>query len=245
MKIIFLGTGSAVPSRDRDNTSLLFLQGENSLLADCPGSAYLKLMRAGLEPALLKSIFITHTHPDHLYGLPALIHSLCPAGKFPEVYVPEGIAEMTRALLGLFGLERKIEITECAGELPFLNTNLFKTRHNAESAGMVITEGQKKIVYTSDTGPLEDSSGIFRQADCLIHDCSAPERFKENFLGLDETHTSAETLGKMAQSAEVRMLVPVHFSGEFDFTTDEIEKSIRKNYSGKLFIPRDFDTLEI
>ncbi len=214
-------------------------------MADCPGSAYLKIMRAGFDPALLKSLFITHTHTDHVYGIPALIHSLCPAGKFPAIYAPEKAAAKIRALLGVFSLEKKTAVTECSEKIPFCRTNLFKTRHNMESSGLIINDGKKKIIYTSDTGPMRGCDDIFRQADCLIHDCSAPERFKEDFPCLDETHTSAETLGKIADKAEVKMLVPVHFSGELDFRTEEIEESIKKYYSGNLFIPRDYDTLEI
>jgi len=40
-----------------------------------------KLRRAGVDPGALVAVVITHIHPDHAYGLPALIRNLSVLGR--------------------------------------------------------------------------------------------------------------------------------------------------------------------
>ena len=75
-EIIFLGTGGAAATPERDNTSLLLRQEEELVLVDCPGSVTRKIRSLDLDPRALRALMITHVHPDHIYGLPSLVHSL-------------------------------------------------------------------------------------------------------------------------------------------------------------------------
>ena len=92
MNIFFIGTGSAVPTARRDNTALYVENNSGGLLIDCPGSPLSKLTGLGINPADLKSVFLTHMHTDHVYGLPSLIHSLKPFGVLPGIYAVQGRA---------------------------------------------------------------------------------------------------------------------------------------------------------
>jgi ribonuclease Z len=76
MHFAFLGTSGAVPSLGRDTTSLVFVARDGSVLVDCGGSPVQKLLTAGVDPASLLRVVITHIHPDHAYGLPALVQNL-------------------------------------------------------------------------------------------------------------------------------------------------------------------------
>src|SRR2546428_2784063 len=73
MHFAFLGTSGSVPSAVRDTTSLVFVVPQGAILIDCGGSPIQKLRRAGVDPNALAVVVITHIHPDHAYGLPALI----------------------------------------------------------------------------------------------------------------------------------------------------------------------------
>ena len=73
MHFAFLGTSAAVPSVDRDTTSLVFVGAGESVLIDCGSSPVQKLLRAGVDPATLVRVIITHMHADHAYGLPSLV----------------------------------------------------------------------------------------------------------------------------------------------------------------------------
>ena len=67
-EIIFLGTGGASATPERDNTSLLLRRDENLILVDCPGSVTRKIKSLGLDPRNLCALHITHEHPDHKSG---------------------------------------------------------------------------------------------------------------------------------------------------------------------------------
>ncbi|PYN14974.1 MAG: hypothetical protein DME05_13495, partial [Candidatus Rokuibacteriota bacterium] len=109
MHFAFLGTSGSVPSAVRDTTSLVFVVPQGAILIDCGGSPIQKLRRAGVDPNALAVVVITHIHPDHAYGLPALIRNLSVLGRQAPLTIycrPEHVAPL-RDLLTLFNtLER-------------------------------------------------------------------------------------------------------------------------------------------
>ena len=241
----FLGTSSAVATKVRDNTSIYIETAGWNLLVDCPGGVVNKLLKMDIDYRNLDGIFITHTHPDHVYGLPSVIHSLVPTGRFPEIFIHNDSAPFITDLLRIFELEDKVEISPVTDCLKRFDIEIFRTFHSAASCGLKLTSVDKTIIYTSDTGPIGNCEKIFKDADYLIHDCFAPSRFKADFYGLDLTHTSAKTLGKIAQNSNVKNLIPIHFSGEFDFSIDEIKEELKKYYSGNIIIPEDLGMIAI
>src|SRR5205814_1178767 len=60
-----LGTAAALPTAERDNTALVFAGRDSAILVDCPGGAYTKLLRAGIDPASMTHLLLTHQHTDH------------------------------------------------------------------------------------------------------------------------------------------------------------------------------------
>ncbi len=104
MKVTFLGTGSATPSRSRNVTSIaLQLPEQGTLwLFDCGEGTQHQILRSPLRLSQLERIFITHLHGDHLYGLPGLLasRSLQNGGISPvTIYGPAGIEEYVRVSL--------------------------------------------------------------------------------------------------------------------------------------------------
>ena len=74
-KIIFLGTGAGMPTKERNVTSLALILNKNGdfWLFDCGEGTQQQIHWAGLKLSKLKNIFITHLHGDHLFGLPGLL----------------------------------------------------------------------------------------------------------------------------------------------------------------------------
>ncbi len=111
VEIGFVGTGGSVATPERDNTSLAIRLGSRLVLVDCPGSVLAKIRKLGYDPLSLDSILVTHIHPDHIYGLPALIHSLMLEEGKIRLYGSEQTAAFCASLLDLFGLrEKKIKM---------------------------------------------------------------------------------------------------------------------------------------
>lgn len=66
----FLGRGSAFAD---EQNSAYFFAGDELVLIDCPMSAFHKLRKMNLSAKRL-SVLVTHTHSDHIGGIPMLIH---------------------------------------------------------------------------------------------------------------------------------------------------------------------------
>jgi ribonuclease BN (tRNA processing enzyme) len=54
-------------------------------------------------------------------------------------------------------------------------------------------------------------------------------------------HTNSLELGRLAEEAGVKALIPCHFFGEVEFSLKEIEEEVRQNYRGRLLIPKDLE----
>ena len=73
MKLIFLGTGHGVPEKDRYcSSALLFVNGLYYMI-DCGAPAADLLVRHGISYNDIRSVFITHRHADHTFGLTRML----------------------------------------------------------------------------------------------------------------------------------------------------------------------------
>lgn len=102
MKITVLGTSSAIPTFKRGLSSTLLEREGESFLFDCGEGTQFQLMRAGARRGRLRSIFITHLHGDHFYGLPGLLSSfnLNQREQPLTIYGPVGIKRFVDFVLG-------------------------------------------------------------------------------------------------------------------------------------------------
>ena len=98
MKIQFLGTGSGVPSTNRNLSciALKLLDERNDIwLFDCGEGTQQRILRTTLKPRKVNKIFITHLHGDHIFGLPGFLSSRAfQGGDTPlTIYGPKGIKD--------------------------------------------------------------------------------------------------------------------------------------------------------
>jgi len=107
-RIIVLGSAAAVSSTTRDNTFLAFESQKGVILLDCAGSPYQKLLKAGLNPERLQGVILTHAHPDHIYGLPSLIHHFIMTRRTAPlpIYANRATLRMVKAILRIMRLEQ-------------------------------------------------------------------------------------------------------------------------------------------
>ncbi len=257
IELCFLGTGGSVATEERDNTSFLIGQENGLLLIDCPGGVFQKIKKLNLEPRSITAILVTHIHPDHIYGLPSLVHSLMLDEGLIRLYGSAESIDLCQGLLDLFHLREKkiktrIEFNSLnAGDNFELGNSIqcasLKVPHSPSSLAFHFRFNQenKDLVYSGDT-PYDSS--FFQYAagkDYLVHDCSAPSRVFRDYPSLKEMHTHSLQLGLHSQKYGIKCLIPCHFFGELDFSLQEIEEEIRKNYTGKLIIPEDFERIPL
>lgn len=93
MKIMFLGTSSAQPTRTRNVTGIAFSTPDSRevWLFDCGDGSQRQVLANGLSISGIRRVFITHMHGDHVFGLPGLMATMSLSGKTTQtdLYGPE------------------------------------------------------------------------------------------------------------------------------------------------------------
>ncbi len=76
MEIVFLGTSSMVPTKERNQSSVFISYGSEGILVDCGEGTQRQLKVAGIPFTKVTKVLISHWHGDHVLGLPGLIQTL-------------------------------------------------------------------------------------------------------------------------------------------------------------------------
>ncbi len=105
MKLTFLGTGAGRPTNERNVSALAleFDQDNKCYLFDCGEATQHQIMKSRLSIAKIDTIFITHLHGDHYYGLPGILATkkLDGALKPLSLYGPKGIKKYLECVMDL------------------------------------------------------------------------------------------------------------------------------------------------
>lgn len=127
IKIIFLGTSDAIPSAERNHTSILLEYKDEAILVDCGEGTQRQFRKAKLNPNKVTRILITHWHGDHVLGLPGLLQTLAFSGynKTLDICGPRGTKEFVRIILKTFAFQGKYKINVKEVENRFFENSEF------------------------------------------------------------------------------------------------------------------------
>jgi ribonuclease Z len=75
MELVFLGTSSSFPTKNRNHPAVLLKHTKESILFDCGEGTQRQIRIAKENPMRITKICITHWHGDHSLGLPGLLAS--------------------------------------------------------------------------------------------------------------------------------------------------------------------------
>ncbi len=127
IKLTFLGTSDAIPSAERNHTSILLAYKDENILVDCGEGTQRQFRKARLNPNKITRILITHWHGDHVLGIPGLLQTLSFSNyrKTLCIYGPKGTKKFMRELMKAFVFSGKLKmhIEEVSGK--FLETKDF------------------------------------------------------------------------------------------------------------------------
>ena len=76
IKIIFLGTAGATPTKKRALPSVAIEYKGKIYLFDCGEGTQRQFLKYGLNMSKISCIFLTHVHADHVIGIAGLIRTL-------------------------------------------------------------------------------------------------------------------------------------------------------------------------
>ena len=221
-----------------------------------------------LRAVNLTRLFITHLHSDHTLGYPDLMLTPWVVGrKQPlEVYGPMGTTAMTDHIRQAYAADIKIrteglehlnpraltinvhEIAE-PGQVyrdPNIEIRAIAVHHGSwpQAFGYAMDAQGRSIVISGDTTPTAAIAEACHGCDVLVHEVYSADWAKTVFgqNGASyhrEFHTSTDELAELATKAKPKLLVLYHqlYFGPHDRV--DLEKEIRRNYSGNVVSGRD------
>jgi len=105
LQLTFLGTSAGKPTKERNVSAvaLEFEQDNKWYLFDCGEATQHQILHSRLSIGKLDTIFITHLHGDHYYGLPGLLSSkkLDTAFNPLSIYGPKGIKKFLTCVMDI------------------------------------------------------------------------------------------------------------------------------------------------
>ena len=151
MEIIFLGTSSAVHSKDRNHPSIAIRAFGEVFLFDCGEATQKQILQTNVSPMKISKIFLTHYHGDHILGLPGLLQSMSLNGRQKKltIYGPKGLNKIKDAIysLGYCAIEYPVEFIEIDSGIIIDNEEYFiqaqRVRHNVPALAYSIEEKKK------------------------------------------------------------------------------------------------------
>ena len=255
MRAVILGSGSSRPDADRSPSSQVVVVGDESLLFDCGPGAGQNLMKAGINPTIIRRVFLSHLHMDHCLEFPSIVFGSYLLGRTDKWYLygPPGTANFSNLLFEkvfpyapeIIQRIRKegLEVTACevtVGRV-FQNENYTinsaPTEHGIPSFAYRIDSGESSVVISGDTRPCKSVIDLARGADLLIHECSFPDDMIE--FARETYHSVASEVGDVANQAGVKKVVLTHLFPPCKGREMEIVKSVRNRFSGEIITSHD------
>lgn len=261
MKCTFLGTGSALNSIRRHNTSLFLQNGADTLLVDCNGVCVQRLLAIGFPFETLEHIFLTHRHIDHIGALGVLMQQMwlaachyAPVGK--KRTVPLNIyanAETVEAVRRLFDALGVLDhhpgifpvllhtLPEDGGEFTTGSTvfRYFPVKHSIPCFGLRALSGSRRFVYSGDTEALDLIYEGLKDGDVLVHECNSIDQDR------NPGHTTWAELERLLETLPAVSLYLVHLPALDDARDDAFAAGLQERYKGRVVAARDLLQVEI
>jgi len=248
VRLIVLGTSSAVPDEGHENTHMVLAGKDHMLLVDCVNNPILRLRQAGLDFLRLTGLFLTHFHPDHVSGVPSLLMNSWLLGrKDPfDIYGLAYTLERVERLMGDYDWASwpnfypvsfhplpETELVEALENDEF-SVQSSPVKHLIPTLGLRITlkESGKVLAYSCDTQPAESVVRLAQDADVLFHEAT----------GQSVGHTSATQAGEIARRAGANSLFLIHYRPDDDL--DALVAEAAATFGGPVYLAKDFMELE-
>lgn len=249
-QVTILGSASAVPTRDHENTHIFIEGGGRAILVDSPGNPVIRLNDAGIDPVSLTDVILTHFHPDHVAGFAPLLMDMWLLGrKAPlAVYGLESTIDRAQKMMGLYGWHYWpgfyqvnfiiVPSHEMAPliDVPGLRILASPVKHLVPTMGLRIEFGtpDKVIAYSCDTEPTQVVVRLAEGAQALIHEAT----------GEGVGHTSPEQAGRIAAQAGAKSLYLVHYPPETK-DPERLAAEAARSFSGPVYVAKDFQKIKV
>ena len=244
MNIIILGSGTAVPSLERNSSGVLIQEEGYNALVDFGYGTLKQLLHLGITYHDIDRVFFTHNHPDHICDLVPFLfgtrYHLSARKKALEIVAGPGFQQFFDKLMSaykqwLVPSEYQIQITEIdEGSKKFgcHQVSFKKVQHIEMSRGYRFENRVgKSVALSGDTDYCQGMIELGRGADLMILECAMPEENK--ITG----HLVPSLAGKLAKEADCKTLCLTHFYPPCDL--DVMRETVSTIYDGELALAHD------
>ena len=270
MRVTLLGTGSPRVEADRAGPAVLVEAGGKMLLFDAGRNIVQRLAQAEMAIAEIDTVFLTHLHSDHIFGLDDLwITGWVYQRPQPlTVHGPTGTSNLAAALEQAFSYDISIRnrysgLDKNASRLlaheiepgvvysrDRVKVTAFLVDHGAvePAYGYRIDFGDRSVVISGDTTYSETLAAQARGADLLIHEFFAahPDLLARNprLRRVEAYHTNPDQMTRVLHETRPKVTVLTHviLAG---LSRDEVMHGLRETYEGEVHMGEDLMQFEI
>ena len=250
-RIVFFGSSAGFPTETRTPTCIGLWRGKALYLLDCGESAAVHFARNKISPEALRAVFVSHTHVDHIGGLPMLLQwlqlnqrtaplTLClPAEAISHFRDYLDLLFLYPDLLG-FDLEYRPIAPGKVYDRDGLLVEAFSNRHLAhhaerlrregkgrsgQSFSYLVTVADKRLLYSGDILQPAEIAELAGRADLAI---------------VELAHFPPEDLGAALAGATLPRLIATHLIHTLESVEAKVPARIRKGgYKGEVTVARD------
>lgn len=252
MKITFLGTSHGTPSAERFCSCIMLEIGETIYILDAGAPLFDLLLRYGRDAQKVRAIFVSHTHGDHINGLPRFISLMDGRPQYDgvDIYLPEQkvLDAMENYVEAAAGRPmKKVNVRMHAVEADFVyedenirlwlipNGHLFgrKDTYDRPSYCMVIEAEGKRVIYTADL------STNLRCDDFPRIAIDEPS----DLLICEMAHFQMPHIKPILEKCQTRKLCFTHVSGREGRMESVVE--VQNDFSYPVLIVRDGDEVTV
>jgi ribonuclease Z len=251
MRITILGSGTGVPTAERQPAGVIVTDEGHHLLVDSGSGTVGSMARAGIDYRRLETLVYTHAHADHSLDLVAVVHALNFTPGYVredplEVIGPPGFSAFVGHLLAAYPtLTHRgyaLNVEELDGgtrDLGWARLVAAEVPHgNARANAYRLATNDGVVVFSGDCSPSQALVDLARDADLFLCEASFPTHVPEG-----EHHLTTEQAALIAEDSGAKTLVLTHF---YPWTSDlDVKAEAERYYSGQVIAAKDNLVLDL
>lgn len=219
MRLEFFGTSHGLPEKNRFCSCTMLEAGGKKYIIDAGAPFTNFLIRNDIKPEEICAIFITHSHGDHMDGLPEFVDL---ASWYyhveTKIFLPN---EQDIIALKAWNLAVNDKDTPRVDMLVYsdgtiyddgvVKVTAFKTYHTKTSHGFIFEAEGKRVIFTGDLAGADlENPTIFDGLECDAVVC-------------EDTHIEASMVARLVTGRKVKRLILNHISPKKERDIRDVE----------------------